>query len=672
VTSTHALTKVTTLSRNDVLRLTLDPDNSQVAETDRGLTAATLFSGIANVKHYGAIGDGTDSTIAIRNAYATNLPVYYPKGIYIVSSMIVLPDGAVSFGDGPESEIRVDNSIYPFAEGIFSTVESNGIAAGLAAYRWGDNLTIKSNVIFRDLKFNLNRFGLSSGDAILSNAFMLRFEDCINSGAYNCQFVDNMTTNKNVYQCINIIRSDNVTIKEGIFDGISGVLAQDTNYTNIIKNRFTGSIGSAIDLSVGTYADVTKNTVVDGTVSSVSSIGVNCAYSTVKNNKITKPNLTGITLGEPTLDFYGLKPICDHTACTVNTIVGDGGAAKIGILLQAANHSSVVDNNISDIGINGLGAIVDLTSGAISVRGAEGDNRGLNNHCINVNRGINLGRNGYSVVSDNVIELWAVLVGSHDGSANASILSDSTQSWPIDALIGWTITNTTDGSSGTVTANTAITITATLSGGTDDDWDTSDHYRLRLSGTANFQEGINAFASVLPDDALLTITGNTILGGEFGIYVQSDNADVSNNTITKTSNHPIRVQNHDATVNENKVYECDDDISLFMVKSAIAQGNRFRHSISGLVSQAIRITGDDTSAKVSWETTSVIGNINIGATNDVLFTDVNNALSTAVTLTRGTMTQNARGTYSLEDLPTSATGLSTGDIWNNSGVLTIA
>lgn len=61
--------------------------------------------------------------------------------------------------------------------------------------------------------------------------------------------------------------------------------------------------------------------------------------------------------------------------------------------------------------------------------------------------------------------------GKHDGSDNQSVLTDSSKSWTNDEWIGYTIYNTTDGSSGTITANTATAITATLSGGTENDWD---------------------------------------------------------------------------------------------------------------------------------------------------------------------------------------------------------
>lgn len=66
--------------------------------------------------------------------------------------------------------------------------------------------------------------------------------------------------------------------------------------------------------------------------------------------------------------------------------------------------------------------------------------------------------------------------GVQDGGDNQSVFTDSSQSWGTNALVGYTINNTTDGSTGTITANTATTITvgAGLSGGTDNDFDNGD------------------------------------------------------------------------------------------------------------------------------------------------------------------------------------------------------
>ena len=69
--------------------------------------------------------------------------------------------------------------------------------------------------------------------------------------------------------------------------------------------------------------------------------------------------------------------------------------------------------------------------------------------------------------------------GQHDGGAAASALTDTTARWP-QMLVDWTVYNITDGSSATITAisGDGQTITAALSGGTDDLWDISDEYRI--------------------------------------------------------------------------------------------------------------------------------------------------------------------------------------------------
>ena len=71
--------------------------------------------------------------------------------------------------------------------------------------------------------------------------------------------------------------------------------------------------------------------------------------------------------------------------------------------------------------------------------------------------------------------------GTHDGEDNRFVLIDSTASWTNDALIGFTLTNLADGSTGSITANTATTITAVLSGGSENDWDAGDSYRVEFS-----------------------------------------------------------------------------------------------------------------------------------------------------------------------------------------------
>ena len=71
--------------------------------------------------------------------------------------------------------------------------------------------------------------------------------------------------------------------------------------------------------------------------------------------------------------------------------------------------------------------------------------------------------------------------GTHTGSDHSTIMTDSAATFSVDALIGATINNTTDGSSGVITDNDATTVTvASLTGGSDNSWDdaTNDAYTI--------------------------------------------------------------------------------------------------------------------------------------------------------------------------------------------------
>ena len=78
--------------------------------------------------------------------------------------------------------------------------------------------------------------------------------------------------------------------------------------------------------------------------------------------------------------------------------------------------------------------------------------------------------------------------GTHTGVVHATVMTDAAAQFITDELVGLTINNVTDGSSGVVTANTETTVTvAALAGGGDNQWDTDDVYEvigfaLNLSG----------------------------------------------------------------------------------------------------------------------------------------------------------------------------------------------
>lgn len=85
------------------------------------------------------------------------------------------------------------------------------------------------------------------------------------------------------------------------------------------------------------------------------------------------------------------------------------------------------------------------------------------------------------------------VTGTHDGGDDKSYLVDSSASFPPDTYVegdlvpspyrGLIIENTTDGSSGIITAvPSSTTIYVTLAGGTDNDWDNLDIFCIAIVG----------------------------------------------------------------------------------------------------------------------------------------------------------------------------------------------
>ncbi|UCB42583.1 MAG: right-handed parallel beta-helix repeat-containing protein [Dehalococcoidales bacterium] len=107
--------------------------------------------------------------------------------------------------------------------------------------------------------------------------------------------------------------------------------------------------------------------------------------------------------------------------------------------------------------------------------------------------------------------------GTHTGSDDAAILTDSTASWGTNDLVGQWVHNVSDKlividisgnnpirSYGLITANTATTVTATLAGGLENDWDKGDAYVV-----IPYEEYVDV-AEDLQDD----ITGISIQNGK--------------------------------------------------------------------------------------------------------------------------------------------------------------
>jgi len=101
--------------------------------------------------------------------------------------------------------------------------------------------------------------------------------------------------------------------------------------------------------------------------------------------------------------------------------------------------------------------------------------------------------------------------GTHTGANGVPTLTDSSKSWAVDEHVNRYVINLTDGSSGQITANDATTITATLSGGTGNVWDTGDAYVIcnaDAAGRKAARQGIVDLCNALASGVVTHIAAN--------------------------------------------------------------------------------------------------------------------------------------------------------------------
>ncbi len=84
--------------------------------------------------------------------------------------------------------------------------------------------------------------------------------------------------------------------------------------------------------------------------------------------------------------------------------------------------------------------------------------------------------------------------GAHDGLDNVASLTDTSQAWTINELVGKALFNLTDGSKTIVTSNTADTAVGVLAGGTDNDWDIADEYVIVNPPALGYVHLVSPFA----------------------------------------------------------------------------------------------------------------------------------------------------------------------------------
>lgn len=107
---------------------------------------------------------------------------------------------------------------------------------------------------------------------------------------------------------------------------------------------------------------------------------------------------------------------------------------------------------------------------------------------------------------------YGLVAGTHDGAADAAVLTDSGETWTTDEWVGYTIKNITDGSQALITANTSTTITGVLYGGTDNDWDIGDTYHIAKPLNGDAGQGISHRFMIKTRDKGVDIDRRRLIG----------------------------------------------------------------------------------------------------------------------------------------------------------------
>lgn len=145
-----------------------------------------------------------------------------------------------------------------------------------------------------------------------------------------------------------------------------------------------------------------------------------------------------------------------------------------------------------------------------------------------------------------------IITAEHDGANNVAVFTDSGESWTVNSLIGRKLTNSTDGSFGTITANTSNTITVTLGGGSENDFDTGDDIVIDTTVINAEHDGANNVAVLTDSGELWAVDG--FVGRKLINYT-----DGSWGIVTANTSNTVTVTLQDGIEND---FDIGDDVFI--------------------------------------------------------------------------------------------------------------
>jgi len=361
------MTADTTPAFTDIVP-TVDPLLGPLPTANKRPTLSVLFQ--VNVRHYGATGNGTvDDTVAIQAAIdvvnaASGGLVFFPAGLYQISSTLTVGDATTLSGEGQRSQIRAVNALEA------DMLINKDIVGG--------NFFIE----IQNVAFDGNRTGQLATGGILrfDNVNDFSIHDCWFSNAFNdAVFIDNAFFGRIVNNFSRGPGADSYTI-HNTFDQIVS-----NNISDLAGATGTGGSGITVITSNGRL-------VIDGNIckgaSNVngSGIQVNGSSNCIITNNFCNGNAasgigTGTGSGRHLISgneclsntLRGIFVLNNENVVTDNICNGNGSH---GISILSPGQRNIISDNVFQnngaAGIENDGAASTITGNICTLNNSQG------------------------------------------------------------------------------------------------------------------------------------------------------------------------------------------------------------------------------------------------------------------------------------------------------------
>lgn len=282
--NTEIITDYTLLSNEDALKYFyrsntgVEPQTGPTPSTPTIRSISQVLDDYVSVKSFGAVGDGiVDDTAAINRAMQqlytvqipSNLPagwrkLFFPAGVYKVSSYIYMPPNCIIEGEGALSTII--KMVNPSALSVVRTADSlfqNGVAIGTGGATLPTNINVS----------NLTLQHMSDQSIVkLERASNVHFKNVLMLGAWTSGFsnsaavyIDNLgavysPTNINFTHCTMMNTYDGLSVTN-VAINTSRVYFHFCYFKNQTRSIYTTNICSDFRVSNSTFENVIGNVI---------------------------------------------------------------------------------------------------------------------------------------------------------------------------------------------------------------------------------------------------------------------------------------------------------------------------------------------------------------------------------------------------------------------------